>query len=1293
MDKFMQQTKTRCQNYKLSRSCNVANDMKVYQSRGVIKVKGKSYKVLRVKGDGNCQFGAISILLTGNEKESNKKRLRALSVEEFKKIEQAELDKSLCFTHDPRDCITTERCSKSGNHTGGFLQASTPPFRRLVLNKDEFAKEMSRDKTWGNEYTVKSLALAMDLKINVFQEIEGKQIDKEIEGKQIDKSFQVLSYNSVRSDCELNLLYNGSHFEALLPVSEDWKLHWGDSPQSIPPSPDSDPESSEILSKRKRKATAAPAASEKRGAKRSKTKSKMPSFQDWLNKANQAETNRHTVMEDGDQTGSDSRNSKESKLKPEEKQQKLTGQNSPQSSSPFSDSSLEDGDEDCNSNIRTKRKSMNIQKGAPIGIVDQEDDNEEIEIDNNGREEDYHETLDIMKTKTKQANIREMFASQLTPQNDSFIHGENSPYVEEKVDNSEDGGVEGEGRNESDGKHPETCGDKIVKELKKRKRTCVVNSEWFQPNGLKDSTGVVINSYLRRVDGSSVLLNCSICQLSFSVQYKGISAINHHASSKKHRERRKEVESNKNIGVYVEQNKGDKVIDAEIKLAKWAGIHNISLETTLPHLVKLLKSIFPDSPICQEMSDLNRSRLSYGIRFGLGRTEISKTVKEIQQTPFSLSMDGGMKGGKHRINFIVRYYCEESGKCAERIIMCKTTVNENAILVASLFLDWCKDKKVDIFKNLIMINSDHASVLRGCNTGAVVRIGEKAPNVLSCDVGGDILHDLNNSTKTPFYSTFPSIIKLLDITRQHFNKSGTEESRFLKVCIEQGLPSTKPQVWVRSRFLSRMASVKERRKRIQAYSEYFESVEAKVEPRRKKRRVQDDNISGEKSPQGIDCDDDHSSDSEFEDPEVGIRKSKEKKLVWLKKYLDPDEGLQKATVELDVAIDCLGSSDQLLKVFQSQNPMIHVLKPTILQFVRDCFIEVTDVKFLQYSDGKPLGGSSLKYLQLETEEDRLSRREKDRNIEKKLKELNEEKKKIQLDFETSACNEKQKYKHKKRMEKFDKELEKIREKKSVGRFATIFETKQVTLCSQVKETIKRLYDQTTRSEKENVEMHAKELKLEFYVALCKKLLQSLPLQNQLLSKMIFIDPYKLDDDKTEKKLLEICDHMQEFIGAEKDEVISEFRSLRLNKADFGEDYKKYLIQCADENLLFKDKLPIDQVWAPIIKQKIKYPSLGKFLKAVLSFTHSTASVEGSIKDIRNVLGSMSHSSSDLMCTARLAMMTSVRRGGTSTCCFDFESNKDYRKDWLESAKNKDEASKVMADPEDAEECDSVSDDD
>lgn len=233
------------------------------------------------------------------------------------------------------------------------------------MNKDEFAKEMSRDKTWGNEYTVKSLALAMDLKINVFQQVDRNQI----------QSFRVLSYNSL-SDCELNLLYNGSHFEALLPESEDWKLNGENSPQSILPSSNSDPESSEICSKRKRKgkfnATAA-AKNEKSGAKRTKTKSNVPSFQDWYDKnmknASQAETNINTVMEDGDEIDlTKSGSSKESKSNPEEKQQKQTetGQNSPHSTSPFSGSGPED--EDCNGNIRTKRKSTNKQKGPQLEL-------------------------------------------------------------------------------------------------------------------------------------------------------------------------------------------------------------------------------------------------------------------------------------------------------------------------------------------------------------------------------------------------------------------------------------------------------------------------------------------------------------------------------------------------------------------------------------------------------------------------------------------------------------------------------------------------------------------------------------------------------------------------------------------------------------------------------------------------------------------------------------------------------------------------------------------------------------
>ena len=71
------------------------------------------------------------------------------------------------------------------------------------------------------------------------------------------------------------------------------------------------------------------------------------------------------------------------------------------------------------------------------------------------------------------------------------------------------------------------------------------------------------------------------------------------------------------------------------------------------------------------------------------------------------------------------------------------------------------------------------------------------------------------------------------------------------------------------------------------------------------------------------------------------------------------------------------------------------------------------------------------------------------------------------------------------------------------------------------------------------------------------------------------------------------------------------------------------------------------------------------LKAVLSFVHSTAKAEGSIKDLRNVLGSYSHRSSDDTCGARLVLLSSVRAAGS--CCFDYTRNiKEHERNWKSS---------------------------
>ena len=70
----------------------------------------------------------------------------------------------------------------------------------------------------------------------------------------------------------------------------------------------------------------------------------------------------------------------------------------------------------------------------------------------------------------------------------------------------------------------------------------------------------------------------------------------------------------------------------------------------------------------------------------------------------------------------------------------------------------------------------------------------------------------------------------------------------------------------------------------------------------------------------------------------------------------------------------------------------------------------------------------------------------------------------------------------------------------------------------------------------------------------------------------------------------------------------------------------------------------------------------------------------SIKDIRNVVGSYSHNTSDTTCQARLALLSAVR--SSDSCCFDYNKNsEEHRRNWQSSWKK---ASEVESENESAE---------
>ena len=223
----------------------------------------------------------------------------------------------------------------------------------------------------------------------------------------------------------------------------------------------------------------------------------------------------------------------------------------------------------------------------------------------------------------------------------------------------------------------------------------------------------------------------------------------------------------------------------------------------------------------------------------------------------------------------------------------------------------------------------------------------------------------------------------------------------------------------------------------------------------------------------------------------------------------------------------------------------------------------------------------------------------------------------------------------------------------------------------MRETIKKITD-NEKDKKDLVrklEKRAKEKKLEFYTHLAENIKKYLPLDNRMLSKLVYLDPLRIEDDKTEKSFRYIYQQLPKFINeTEIDEVVSELRNLQLNLSDMGDLFTEYCKQRKNISTNECDVERIDTIWSKVI-QNPKYQFLDKLLRAVLSFIHSTTGAEGSIQGFRKIVGSYSHRTSDATCTARMSVI-SATRASTADCCYDYNNNViEHRRNWRNSHHN------------------------
>ena len=510
------------------------------------------------------------------------------------------------------------------------------------------------------------------------------------------------------------------------------------------------------------------------------------------------------------------------------------------------------------------------------------------------------------------------------------------------------------------------------------------------------------------------------------------------------------------------------------------------------------------------------------------------------------------------------------------------------------------------------------------------------------------------------------------MTRAHFgtrkyiplrkiNKSVTSEPPYLRsspgkvedfqeICRNLGEKDTMPPSFCSSRWLDRHGCIVDILERIDTYREYYKQ---RTVPRSRKK---DDDISET----GEDSD-----SSQEEEPKVkDFLKDPAGRVKFLKtKFVDPGidsvEALQ-TEIELLVAADTTKPGYEFLKIFQSPDVKIHLLYNGYQELLKSAMLQIVHPASLRNSRGEKLSGEELKFLVLETKEERT---------ERKLAEAAEKE------------NNNNSAKHK-------KQVEEERQK----RRAMVLPTESTLVSMSLREKLNILYERVEPSKKEREEIvtKVKNLKCTYYRNLVKALQHYLPLDNNFLRWLKFLCP-KIFNEKLEAEayIIKIAQKVSFVKEIEEDDLRLEIRKLKEDKEKyFDEELEVY---CRNYVEGFKKQdgkektMSIDIIWRPIIKNQHEFPILSKFLKGALCMFHSTATVEGAINTTRNILGERSHNMKDENLNARKQIKSAVKIS-KAECCYDYDlSDKAYHENWKKAYKNMSEGNGLTGHEEKEEE--------
>ena len=159
-----------------------------------------------------------------------------------------------------------------------------------------------------------------------------------------------------------------------------------------------------------------------------------------------------------------------------------------------------------------------------------------------------------------------------------------------------------------------------------------------------------------------------------------------------------------------------------------------SLSFTLwPKLIELAQVLNRDATALQQVQ-MNRTTLSYKLKYGLAKTIKENVISALQTSYFSLNIDESTSNaGTSILAILVQFYSEQENKIVLQHLASLKLEGGNAVSIFSSIVKLVESNNIP-WTNLISVLMDSCSTMRGKKSGVETRIREtKVPHLLGID--------------------------------------------------------------------------------------------------------------------------------------------------------------------------------------------------------------------------------------------------------------------------------------------------------------------------------------------------------------------------------------------------------------------------------------------------------------------------------------------------------------------------------------------------------------------------------